>query len=207
METKDRVSLKIDMRSGVIEIDAPAANFKDAIAQTKELAESLDFSAALEAAAPAQIPAPLTNEPTHVGAQPPATNSSTKQSSSKKARASGASSGRPGRLGSFEEVKGLLTEAQEIELREFFATKSPNEQAHQVLVAVVKGEELLGRRGFGYNEIYTLMWLGGVKDLPKAIDVVLLRMIQEQMVVREENGFAAKFIGRNFVNQELPKSS
>jgi hypothetical protein len=104
-------------------------------------------------------------------------------------------------------VKGLLTEEQEIELRKFYAEKAPTEQSHQVIVALVKGEQLLGRRGLGYNEIYTLMWLAGVKDLPKALDVVILRLMQEQMVVREEGGFAAKFIGRNFVEQELPKNS
>lgn len=206
MENKDRVSLKIDLRSGVIEIDAPAANFQDAVAQTKDLADSLDFSAALEAAT-APAPAPTMNEPAPSPTQAPKPTSSTKQSATKKSRIGGASSGRPGRIGSFEEVKGLLTEPQEIELRQFFTTKSPAEQAHQVLVAIVKGEELLGRRGFNYNEIYTLMWLGGVKDLPKAIDVVLLRLVQDQMVVRDENGFAAKFVGRNFVDQELPKDA
>ena len=204
MEDKNRVSLKIDLRSGVIEIDAPAANFQEAIAQTKNLAESLDFSAAIEAAA-ASTPPPK-NEPPPTSEQAPKSAPSTKQSTTKKSRASGASSARPGRIGSFEEVRGLLTEPQEIELREFFTAKSPTEQAHQVLVAVVKGEELLGRRGFSYNEIYTLMWLGGVKDLPKAIDVVLSRLVQDQMIVREDNGFAAKFVGRNFVGQELPKS-
>jgi hypothetical protein len=199
---ENRVSLKIDLRSGVIEIDAPADSFQDAIAQTKELASSLDFAAALEAA-----PMPPTNEPAPPVPQSSAVTLSTKQSPAKKSKVLKASSARPGRIGSFEEVKGLLTEAQEIELRQFFASKAPTEQIHQVLVAIVKGEELLGRRGFAYNEIYTLMWLGGVKDLPKAIDVVLLRLIQEQMVVREEGGFSAKFVGRNFVEQELPKGS
>jgi hypothetical protein len=74
-------------------------------------------------------------------------------------------------------------------------------------VAIVKGEQILNRRGFGFNEIYTLMWLAGVKDLPKALDVVLARLIREQMIVREENGFAAKFIGRNRVEHELPASA
>jgi hypothetical protein len=200
----NRVSLKIDLRTGVIEINAPAESFQDAIAQTKDLAASLDFAAALDAAPP---PSPARNESVAAPPPPPPAGASTKQPPAKRSKATKASSGRPGRIGSFEVVQGLLTEPQEIELREFFASKAPSEQSHQVLVAIVKGEELLQRRGFTYNEVYTLMWLGGIKDLPKAIDVVLLRLIQEQMVVREDSGFVAKFIGRNFVNQEMPKSS
>lgn len=200
----DRISLKIDLRSGVIEIDAPAESFQDAIAQTKDLTASLDFAAALEAPT---ISAPTLSELPAASAQSPATQLPTKQSPSKKSKGLKASSARPGRIGSFEEVRGLLTEPQEIDLRSFFAAKAPSEQTHQVIVAIVKGEELLGRKGFSYNEIYTLMWLGGVKDLPKAVDVVLGKLMQEQMVVRDEAGFAAKFIGRNFVEQELPRNS
>lgn len=199
----DRISLKIDLRSGVIEIDAPAESFQDAIKQTKELTASLDFAAVLEAP---PAPAPTFGELATPLTQPSVTQLPTKQSASKKSKGPKASSARPGRIGSFEEVRGLLTEAQEIELRGFFAAKAPSEQTHQVIVAIVKGEELLGRKGFSYNEIYTLMWLGGVKDLPKAVDVVLGKLLQEQMVVRDETGFSAKFIGRNFVEQDLPKS-
>ncbi len=78
------------------------------------------------------------------------------------------------------------------------------EQSDQVLVAIVKGEQLLGRRGFSFNEIYTLLWLSGVRDLTKALDVVLQRLLKEQMVVREAGGFAAKFLGRNRVERYLP---
>lgn len=200
----DRVSLKIDLRSGVIEIDAPAESFQDAIKQTKELTASLDFAAVLEAP---PSPVPTFSELATPNTQPSATQLPTKQSPSKKTKGLKTSSARPGRIGSFEEVRGLLTEPQEIDLRSFFAAKAPNDQTHQVIVAIVKGEELLGRKGFSYNEIYTLMWLGGVKDLPKAVDVVLGKLMQEQMVVREDTGFAAKFIGRNFVDQELPKAA
>lgn len=202
---ENRISLKIDLRTGVIELEAPAENFEDAVAQTKELTASLDFSVSQEslpaANGGASAPANLTTE-MNEGTSVPSRSSG----SAKRPRAAKTSSGRPGRIGSFEEVRGLLTEQQEIELRQFFSQKAPAEQSHHALVAIVKGEELLNRRGFNYNEIYTLMWLGGVKDLPKALDVVLLRLIQEQMVVRDENGFSAKFVGRNFVEQELPRA-
>jgi hypothetical protein len=203
-----RISLKIDLRSGVIELDAPAENFEQAIAQTKDLTGSLDFAAAMEAEVKgAGAGGSESDNSSPETSRSASTNARSPSASARKSRNGKGSSSRTGRIGSFEEVRGLLTEAQEIELREFFTEKAPPEQPHQALVAIVKGEQLLGRRGFSYNEIYTLMWLGGVKDLPKALDVVLLKLMQDQMVVREEGGFAAKFVGRNFVDHELPRSS
>lgn len=199
----NRISLKIDLQSGLIELDAPAENFQEAISQTKALTSSLEFGATTAPRTPIessshdhQPPAMQTPPAPHPNLAPRRSRTTSK-----------ASAARAGRIGSFEEVKGLLTEEQEIELRKFFAEKQPAEQSHQVLVAIVKGEQLIGRRGLSYNEIYTLMWLGGIKDLPKAVDVVLQRLMQEQMVVREDTGFAAKFVGRNFVEQDLPKNS
>jgi hypothetical protein len=200
---ENRISLKIDLKSGLIELDAPADSFEEAIAQTKALAGSLDFSGIAEGPAQPDTPAATNNG----ASQPSEPTGGPRNGAPRRNRSSKASSGRAGRIGSFEEVRGLLTEEQEIELRKFYAEKNPTEQPHQVLVGIVKGEQLLGRRGLGYNEIYTLMWLGGVKDLPKALDVVILKLIQDQMVVREDAGFVAKFIGRNFVDQDLPRAA
>jgi len=200
-----RISLKIDLKSGVIELDAPAENFQEAIAQTKELTSSLEFAPTPEVPLAAPVPGPdsgISSPSSAEAASPTARNGGIRR-----ARTSKSSSARTGRIGSFEEVRGLLTEEQEMELRAFYATKAPSEQSYQVLVAIVKGEELLGRRGLSYNEIYTLMWLGGIKDLPKALDVVLLRLIQDQMIIRDDTGFTAKFVGRNFVEQDLPRST
>jgi hypothetical protein len=197
-----RISLKIDIRAGVIELDAPAESFDEAVARTQELASSLDFSTAAAPAQEARAEAPQ-------GQDAPADQQRPQGQASRPRTRSGtkASSARTGRIGSFEEVRGLLTEEQEIALRAFFSEKAPSEQGHQALVAIVKGEQLLERKGFTYNEIYTLMWLAGVKDLPKALDVVLLKLAQEQMVVRDENGYAAKFVGRNFVENDLPRAA
>lgn len=196
-----RISLKIDVVKGTIEIDAPPDNFDQAVAKTMELTASLDFSQ-VRAEPSSRMDAPPSapqNASSENGAQ--GLPMATVRSKSRAAKASGA---RPGRIGSFEEVKGLLTEAQEKELRAYFGEKKPLEQGHKVLTAIVKGEQILNRKGFNYHEIYTLLWLAGVKPLPKAIDVVLLRLIQDQHVLREESGFTAKFLGREFVEQELP---
>ena len=40
---KDRITLKIDVNAGTIELDAPAASFDQAIERTRELTGSLEF--------------------------------------------------------------------------------------------------------------------------------------------------------------------
>jgi hypothetical protein len=84
--------------------------------------------------------------------------------------------------------------------------KAPVDQEDQILVAVHKGEQLLGRQGFSYNEIYTLLWRAGVEPLPKAIDVVIQRMVQDQKVDKGDAGYFMKFLGQSRVENELPAS-
>lgn len=194
-EGEGRITLKIDLSTGTIELDSPAMSFDQAIEKTRELAAALD----LQSKAPAPAPSPQMSAPSAAAiGDSPQPNSRTRTRGSK-------SGARAGRIGSYEPVAGLLTEEQEIELRDFMAQKGPTEQSDRVLVAMVKGEQLLGRKGFVYNEIYTLMWLGGIKDLPKALDVVLGNMIQNQFVVRDGPGFSVKFVGRNRVDNDLPR--
>ena len=196
-----RISLKIDLSSGTIELDAPADSFDQAIEKTRELAATLDLRGQLARSEKVAPGAAVEQNPARDLTPPPAPVTATR-ARSKSAKSSGA---RAGRIGSFEEIHGMLSEAQEIELRAFMEEKAPAEQPDQVLVAMVKGEQLLNRKGFSFNEIYTLIWLSGVKDLPKALDVVLQRLIKDQMVVRETDGYAAKFVGRNRVERDLPR--
>jgi hypothetical protein len=193
-----RVSLKIDLKTGTIELDAPAESFNDAVEKTKDLAATLDLQGRYpnNRAQPAESPGSTSS----VGLP----NAAPIQPSRGKAK-SNRSGERAGRIGSYEPIPQMLTEEQQIEIMSIFAEKSPSDQSDRVLTAMVKGEELLKRRGLIYNEIYTLMWLAGIKDLPKALDVVLGKMIQDQWVIREGGGFAVKFIGRNRVENELPK--
>ncbi len=189
-DSRVHLSIKPD---GSIEIDCPPEHFSAAIEKTKELAQALNLANAKQPAKPADVvldaeDVPASNKP-----------------KGKKARTLGGSSGRTGRIGSFEEVKGLLTEEQEIALRGFMQGLNLAEQKDEVLVAMYKGEELLGRKGFSYNEVYTLMWLGGIKELPKALDQVLRDMIGEQLIVRSDKGFEVKFVGRARVEKDLQK--
>lgn len=199
-DREDRVSLKIDLSTGTIELNAPAESFNEAIERTKELAAALDLQGRS-----APMPAPTQPATNAAATDTAVANGAAAHVSARPRARTGKSGARAGRIGSYEPISGLMSEAQEIELRAFMAEKSPTEQADRVLVAMVKGEELLGRKALIYNEIYTLMWLGGIKDLPKALDVVLGNMIQNQFVVREGAGFTVKFVGRNRVENDLPR--
>jgi hypothetical protein len=197
-EEQNRISLKIDLAAGTIELTAPPSEFSDAIERTKDLAASLSFGSlpqkrpiAMSADAPPQT------EPT-----PP----STKVAAKKATRSAGGSSGRPGRIGSFEPIDFSFTEEQERALLNFGQAKKPTTKAEQVAVAMFQGEKLLNRKAFSYNEIYTLMRGAGVRDLPKALDVLFIQMFENQWLTREDGGFALKFLARDFVEQKLPKT-
>lgn len=190
-----RISLKIDLSAGTIEIDAPAEEFHQTVDKAKELLGRMPPSAPNIPSSPPAAEKAKTSEPSASGGQRPRGRAN---------RAAGGSQGRTGRLGSFEPVQLGLSEAQERDLRSFMEEKNPTEQAEQVAVALYKGEQLLERRGFGYNEIYTLLHLSGIRELPKALDVILGRMIDSQWVVRDGQGvFALKFVGRDHVEQKL----
>jgi hypothetical protein len=193
-ETSERISLKIDLSTGVIEIDSPAEKFQSAVDKAKELLGQIPSSLSRPARAPV------------VGddARPSSTAVEPERPKNRSVRTTGGSQGRAGRLGSFEPVEMGLDEGQERELRSFMQTKNPTEHAEQVAVALYKGEQLTGRRGFGYNEIYSLLRLAGIRDLPKALDVTIGKMVDLQWVVRDgPQMFALKFVGRDHVEHKL----
>jgi hypothetical protein len=193
---ESRVSLKIDLASGLIEIDAPQGSFDKAVSSAKEL---LAIAPGQRAQGKPSVQLPQVEEPQAVDSS---TDSKAPERTKKATRGASASAARPGRIGSFEPVDLGLEEAQERELRSFMLERAPAEQADQVAVAIYKGEQLLRRKGFTYNEIYTLLRLSGGK-LPKALDVVLLRMSELQWVVRDGQQFSLKFVGRDHVEQKL----
>jgi hypothetical protein len=202
-DNESRIDLEIDVNTGTIKLRAPPEAFDSALSRTMELVAALDLTGRRRVAmAPAEIaPAAAAQS---VSSAPAAASERTRS----RARAgTGDSSNRPGRIGSFDVVKHLLTEPQEMELRAFFAEKAPIEQGDQIIVALYKGEQLLNRKDLSYNEIYTLMWLGGIKELPKALDVALARLADDQKVIREKNAFSTKFVGRQYVEESLPRKT
>ncbi|WP_157072326.1 hypothetical protein [Brevundimonas bacteroides] len=198
----DRVSLRMNILDGTIEIESSAGNFAHVADKAKEIAVATRLGN--QDAVPPPRTQPANREEQITAPSAPKTESVAGEKRQKSNRTPGGSSGRPGRIGSFEPVKLDLSEDKERALREFVRDKAPVEQNHQVAVAMMKGEELLGRPGFDYNEIYTLMRLGGIKPLPKALDVVLGRMATDNWVAKEGKLFSMKFVGRDFVDENLP---
>lgn len=192
-EASQRISLKIDLSTGVIEIDSPAEKFHSAVDKAKELLGQIPSSAP-------QLP----RAPVVASDAMPTNTSNADRPKSRSVRTTGGSQGRAGRLGSFEPVEMSLDESQERELRSFMQAKNPTDHAEQVAVALYKGEQLTGRKGFGYNEIYSLLRLAGIRNLPKALDVLIGKMVDMQWVVKDgPQMFALKFVGRDHVENKL----
>jgi hypothetical protein len=201
---ENRIRLKIDLKTGTVELDAPPGDFERAIQKTKELADALHLgampaTAAANSSSSSAAADPARGESHQAGAKArdAARVPSTKASSTLRA----------GRLGSFEPIRDLLTDEQHKEIYAFMQQKAPVEQEDQVLVAVYRGEQLLNKQGFSYNEIYTLLWRAGIDPLPKAIDVVIQRLIRDQRLDKGPAGFFTKFLGQSRVEKELPIST
>jgi hypothetical protein len=119
-------------------------------------------------------------------------------------KASGSSSGRSGRIGSFEPVNFGLSEDKERSLFDEYQAKKPASQPDKVVLAMYLGEKILGRKGLGYNEIYSVMRIGGERDLPKAIDVIISALRKDNWVTTDEEGYGLKFLARDHVEKNLP---
>ncbi|NVN84984.1 MAG: hypothetical protein HXX15_02750 [Rhodopseudomonas sp.] len=198
----ERIKLRIDLKSGTLELDCLPDDFDNAIQKTRELAASLQFG---EKGIGEGLPDSRSDSAASKSPSEPAPTVKTRE----RGRASGAkpSTGRPGRIGSFDPIRDLLDEDQHKAIHAFMREKAPLDQEDQVLVAAHKGEQLLKRQGFSYNELYTLLWRAGVDPLPKAIDVVIQRLIQDQKMDRGEDGYFVKFLGHSRVEKELPASA
>ncbi len=188
------ISLKMDLSTGLIELNAPADRFNEVFAQAKEMVDSFQSKQKLTPHLP-EVPSTVTA---------PFNGEQNKIIQRGRVRQTGGSSGRPGRIGSFEPVDFGLSEEKERRLIEFYKEKAPIEQTHQIAVAMYQGEKELGRKSFSYNEIYSLLRLSGEKTLPKALDVVISKMTKENWAVRDAEGISLKFVARDFVEESLP---
>lgn len=196
------ISFKVDLKTGTVEVGSPPEHFQEAMAGIREVLE-LGKTLPFAVDPPRQ---PQAKEDANYGSTRDSDKPASEGGITRRSRQAGGSSARPGRIGSFEPVELGLKEEQERRLREFYTEKKPKEQAHQVAVSMYQGEKILNRKSFSYNEIYTLLRLSGEKDLPKALDVVVARMLTDNWAVREKDGISLKFVARDFVEKSLPPS-
>jgi hypothetical protein len=200
------ISVKLRLRDGVVEIDAPPENFQEAMTAVKEVLElARTLGPSVIGGSDAEMSSKAVEATTvEMSAEGPPPRAEEGGRQRARTRQTGGSSGRVGRLGGFELVDLGLSEEHERRLRKFYSEKNPKEQTHQVAVAMCQGEKELKRKAFQYNEIYTLLRLSGEKDLPRALDVVVSRMAKDNWVTRDKDGISLKFVGRDFVEQSLP---
>lgn len=194
----DRITISYDPSTGKLEFSAP----KDQLEQASDTAQVL-----IKTAHACLLPKDRTNKaPSSSGDAPRSTSDVSgkdpKQSPAPRPqRKSGESSGRTGRIGSFEKVTFSLGEDQERAIHEFYTARRPPEQRHQVAVAMYIGEKVIGRQSFDYNEIYTLLHIGGERELPRALDVVVAQLQKENWVTKEDRSFGLKFLARDYVEK------
>lgn len=194
------ITCEIDLETGKVRIVAPPEHFAPA-------AKAVEGIIALRMAASAgkgEAPAGGASAPNSGAPREEPTRTHKERVSGRPAKNSAGSSGRTGRIGSFEPIAFGLSEQQERELHEFYGSKNPKSQSDKVACAMYKAEQILNRKGLNYNEIYTAMRLSGERELPKALDVLIARMIDENWISREQDGFALKFLARDYVEQKLP---
>lgn len=193
----DRITISYDPSTGKLEFSAPS----DQLGKASDTAQIL-----IKTAHACLLPKDRTNSKLPPVETPPqaalhAAGASKPAPGTRSQKKSGESSGRTGRIGSFEKVNFSLSEDQERAIYEFYTARRPPEQKHQVAVAMYIGEKIIGRTSFDYNEIYTLMHIGGERELPKALDVVVAQLQKENWIAKEGRSFALKFLARDYVEK------
>lgn len=194
----DRITISYDPSTGKLEFSAP----KDQLEKASDTAQVL-----IKTAHACLLPKDRTNNKTSPAGDAPRTAPDAPGTDPKPSpgprpqKKSGESSGRTGRIGSFEKVNFGLSEDQERAIYEFYTARRPPEQKHQVAVAMCIGEKVVGRPSFDYNEIYTLLHIGGERELPRALDVVVAQLQKENWVTKDGRSFALKFLARDYVEK------
>lgn len=190
MTDNDKVNITFDPSTGKFEFSAPGDKLQEAAEQAKVLIQTVNACLL-----PQERRKPALQPDAETQAAP------APDRSAKSPRKFGESSARLGRIGAFEKVDFGLSEAQERAIFEFYSTRRPKEQQEQVVVAMYIGSKVLNRSGFNFNEIYTLLHLGGERELPKAVDVVMGRLAGINWVSKAGKLYSLKFQATDFVDK------
>lgn len=188
----EKVVISFDPATGKFEFSAPASQMAEASEQAQILIKTVSACLLPKKVSPQESAAPVS--PPKVAVSHPANDTP-------RARKAGGSSDRPGRIGNFEKVDFEISETQERAIYEYYMARKRSEQAEQVAVAIYIGSKVLGRSGFNYNEIYTLLHLGGERTLPKALDEVMRGLVGNNWVAKLDKLYSLKFLATDFVEK------
>lgn len=97
-----------------------------------------------------------------------------------------------------------IGDAKEIELAEFFESKKPNGNKNKVLVIIYKLSELINKN-LSYDDIYQGLRLAKDSEPPANMSAVVGKLIEDNLISKEENGVRIKVQGSDYVEKSLPK--
>jgi hypothetical protein len=191
------VKMKIDVKSGVIDIESDAETF-DVV--SKQAAELLDKFSKIELQGGREAVAEANTPTSTAGNEAETDNQSSQRSRTRKRKGSG-----PAKLANWQIVDELLSEDQMKELRDYYATKSPKKQNDQVAVLIYKLKELTGRDGFDGNEVHTAFQIVDVST-PKNLTAVFGNMATDGLGKSVDKKFTPNFTLDDLVKRKLKKS-
>ncbi|MBQ4808702.1 hypothetical protein J4717_14590 [Phaeobacter sp. HS012] len=192
-----RVTLKLDVLAGTIEIDADAEDFERAATKASELLQTLHQSSTASRAS-LSIPLEEAAEPAETSAHDLKQNRPVERKSPKRKG--------PG-VRKLAIIDDLLTEQDRQDLRKFYAEKAPKTQAEIIAVLCVKLEALTKKDRFSPDEVYTAIQAVDEKT-PANLVATFGNMISRQSFGSIEDGcFVPNFKCKDYVKHNLPKAT
>lgn len=196
----ERVRIKLDIKTGELEVDSSAAQFTEVVKQISDLIPSLRQA---QKATQATTGTGETNIEERADVEGPR----------RRTRASKAPNGNNrGALGAtryqdFQPIKLGISDQAEIELQEFYKLKQPKGQEEQVATIILKLASLLGRDRLNYDQIYQGFRVVAEAYPPKSLAGVVSNMATKMLIEREADGIRLKIQGVDLVEKELPRKT
>lgn len=190
-----QIKLKIDIRSGVIDVETDDSTFSSVMDRAEIL---LDKFANIETGHGSDTNSSEDSRPIDTAGSsvdPKAANAPEK----KRRRSGGA-----GKTASWKMVDNLLEEAQRKQLKEFYSQKGAANQNEQVAVLAFKLNELTKREAFSGDEIHTAFQTVGVKT-PKNLMAVFGNMTADGLGNMADKKFRPNFKCGDLVKHDLPR--
>ena len=201
MESGDeRVRVKLDVKTGELEVDSPASQYGEVVRQVSALIPALrqaHVDAKGEERGSSEV-----HEETDATKRKPKSPKSTRPNNGSGRGSLGAT-----RYDDFQPIKLGIDDKAELELKGFYETKKPKGQEEQVAVIIYKLSKLLGKERLNYDQIYQGFRIAGEAHPPRSMAGVVSNMGTKMLAERETDGVRLKIQGVDLVEKQLPRKS
>ena len=192
------VSLKINARDGSVELKCSENFFETAMEQCIEVISAFNEFPEVKT----QFSKPLSKKSEsivdHTEVPIKDADKPIEKAKPQRQRSSG------GEAPNYSEVNLGLTDNQCRELRQFYEEKSPSKQNDIVAVVTVKIADLIDKKEFSVDEIFSgVRLIGGVKT-PRSIKAVINNMYSLGLAGRTDGKLVVNFATEDHVNLQLP---